>query len=76
MPQLEVTDYLKLILDEVVLDNSTEVINKSQPVADISSMKYLVEGVIMMTLGMLGIFLNMFSVIVFLRQRTQKSFHR
>ena len=76
MPQLEVTDYLKLILDEVVLDNSTEVIDNSQPVADISSMKYLVEGVIMMTVGMLGIFLNMFSVIVFLRQRTQKSFHR
>ena len=76
MPQLEVTDYLKLILDEVVLDNSTEVIDNSHPVADISSMKYLVEGVIMMTLGMLGIFLNMFSVIVFLRQRTQKSFHR
>ena len=76
MAELEVTDYLKLILDEVDLVNSTLVINKSQPVADISSMKYLVEGVIMMTLGMLGIFLNMFSVIVFLRQRTQKSFHR
>ena len=76
MAELEVTDYLKLILDEVDLDNSTLVINKSQPVADISSMKYLVEGVIMMSMGMLGIFLNMCSVIVFIRQKTQKSFHR
>ena len=75
MSQLEVTDYLKLILDEAGLDNTTEVIDKSH-VADISTMKYLVEGVIMMTMGMLGIFLNMFAVIFFIRQRTQKSFHR
>ena len=76
MSQLEVTDYLKLILDEVGLNNTTEVIDKSHHVADISTMKYLLEGVIMMTMGMLGIFLNMFAVIFFIRQRTQKSFHR
>ena len=76
MSQLEVIDYIKLILDQVVVDNTTEVINKSQPVADISPMKYLVEGVIMMTMGLLGIFLNTFAVIFFIRQRAQKSFHR
>ena len=38
--------------------------------------QYLVEGVLMFCTGCLGVFCNMVAVIFFIRQRTQRTFHR
>jgi hypothetical protein len=37
---------------------------------------YLVEGVLMMLVGSFGILLNIFAVCFFIRQRSQRTFHR
>ena len=70
MEQFELLDYIKDILDE----NTTEAEKPFAP--DISTAEYLVEGVLMFGMGLLGIFLNTISVVFFLRQRSQKTFHR
>ena len=37
---------------------------------------YVVEGVLMLGVGTLGILLNIFSICFFIRQRTHRTFHR
>ena len=70
MDKFEVFEFLKHILDE----NITE--SEEHFVPDISTAEYLVEGVLMFGMGLLGIFLNTISVVFFIRQRSQKTFHR
>ena len=70
MDKFEVFEFLKHILDE----NITE--SEEHFVPDISTAEYLVEGVLMFGMGLVGIFLNTISVVFFIRQRSQKTFHR
>jgi hypothetical protein len=37
---------------------------------------YVVEGILMLGVGTLGILLNIFSICFFIRQRTHRTFHR
>jgi hypothetical protein len=37
---------------------------------------YVVEGILMLGVGTMGILLNIFSICFFIRQRTHRTFHR
>jgi hypothetical protein len=42
----------------------------------VQKFSYLVEGVLMMLVGSFGVLLNIFAVCFFIRQRSQRTFHR
>ena len=78
-----VLDIFKLILDEVAENDSVDFnitapnkLHLEETTVTIPTLKYLVEGVLMFIIGCIGIFFNTVSVIFFVRQRSQKTFHR